>query len=184
MNIISKEIGIDAAHRVPLHQSKCKNIHGHRYLVIAEIQGNLCTSGPQTDMLLDYGFLKDLLMQYVDAYCDHGLILAIDDFKFVSMAYDEKLVSHASHIFKDWYEEIVAEVQNTGFWAGTTLFGKTYIMGGVPTAENLAKHWFSRLSQPVAEATNHRAFLSAVTVHETPSSIATYRQDHHTDWGV
>ena len=172
MHIISKEIGIDYGHRVPLHQSKCRNIHGHRGVVIAEITGGLFSSGPQSDMVLDYGFLKDLLMEYVDAYCDHGIILSIDDTKFISMAYDE---SASLFVFSDWHAAVTASVQHSGFWAGNTAFGKTYIIAGAPTAENLAKHWFNRLKLPVENATAGQATLSAVTVHETPTSVAVYR---------
>ena len=31
--LITKEIEIDAAHRVPNHKSKCRTFHGHRYRI-------------------------------------------------------------------------------------------------------------------------------------------------------
>jgi len=173
MNSIVKEIGIDAAHRVPLHQSKCKNLHGHRYTIYAELSGDLFTEGPQTDMVLDYGFMKDLLMTHIDAPCDHGIILSLTDTKFVGMAYDDRLYTQG--IYCDWEKEISRAVESDGFWSGQTKYGKTYIIAGIPTAENLAKHWFDVLEKPFAAATHGQAKLSAITVKETPTSIATYR---------
>ena len=41
---ITREIGLDAAHRVPDHASKCFHIHGHRYTVFATVEGHLAKS--------------------------------------------------------------------------------------------------------------------------------------------
>ena len=172
MNIITAEIGIDAAHRVPLHQSKCKNGHGHRYGIFAEITGNLFTEGPQTDMVLDFGFLKKLMLEHIDARCDHGIILSNTDTKFLGMAYDSLLYNS----YDTWEKEIEESIKLNGFWFGTSMFGKTYIISGVPTAENLAIHWFNILEPHVLELTNNQARLSAITVKETPTSVATYRK--------
>jgi len=172
---ISKEIDFDYAHRVPKHESKCKNLHGHRGTIIAELTGDLIEDGPQTDMILDYGFLKQILMDHVDALCDHGIILSLHDTKFINMAYDEKLTRQPYHIFTDWYNDVVDSVNHKSFWAGQSNFGKTYIIRGAPTSEYLAKHFFEILSPIVLEKTNGTAWLSAITFKETPSSTATYR---------
>lgn len=74
-----KYIEIDSAHRIPDHQSKCKNIHGHRYRIEAYYQGNLHTSGPQKGMSLDFSFVKEEMIKVIDEPCDHGLILCKDD---------------------------------------------------------------------------------------------------------
>jgi 6-pyruvoyltetrahydropterin/6-carboxytetrahydropterin synthase len=173
---ISKEIDFDYAHRVPKHESKCKNLHGHRGTIIVELTGDLIEEGPQTDMIMDFGFLKQILMDHVDALCDHGLILSVDDFKFVSMCYNENLPTKAiGGIFSDWHRETVSEVKRNGYWAGQTTFGKTYIINGAPTSEYLATHFFKVLAPKVLEKTNNKAWLSAITFKETPSSTATYR---------
>lgn len=174
MYTITAEIGIDAAHRVPLHQSKCKNIHGHRYGIFAEMTGDLFSEGPQTDMVLDFGFLKKLMIDHIDSFCDHGIILSISDSKFIEMAYDDHL--YQGGVYIDWYNEITTGVHNFGFWAGDTQYGKTYIISGVPTAENLAAHWFNILEPLVLELTHNQARLSAIIVKETPTSVATYRK--------
>ena len=62
-NLITREIGIDMAHRVTHHGSKCKNIHGHRYTIHAMVKGPLFESGEQQGMVLDFGFLKEEMMK-------------------------------------------------------------------------------------------------------------------------
>lgn len=76
---ITREIGIDAAHRVPDHQSKCHNIHGHRYRVEATIKGPLVKHGQETGMVMDFGFIKDEMMRVIDEPADHAMILYTDD---------------------------------------------------------------------------------------------------------
>jgi 6-pyruvoyltetrahydropterin/6-carboxytetrahydropterin synthase len=71
---ITREIGIDAAHRVPTHGSKCFNAHGHRYQIHATCEGALIEQGVQQGMVLDFGFLKDEMMQVIDTPCDHAAI--------------------------------------------------------------------------------------------------------------
>src|ERR1700733_1477369 len=139
-------IETDTAHRVPLHQSKCKNLHGHRYRFTAELTGKLFTEGPQTGMVLDYGFMKQLMMEHVDKKIDHAIIISTQDLKFLYMAYDDKLTSKRSHILVDWVNEVEDSVKHNGFWAGESTFGKTYFIYDYPTAENLARHFFKILS--------------------------------------
>ncbi len=76
---ITREIGIDAAHRVPDHGSKCRHVHGHRYTVQATCAGTLQTVGAQTGMVLDFGFLKDEMMSVIDEPCDHAMLVWCED---------------------------------------------------------------------------------------------------------
>lgn len=76
---ITREIGIDAAHRVPDHRSKCYNIHGHRYVVQATCKGPLYEVGEQRGMVLDFGFLKDEMMDVIDAEADHAFLVWKND---------------------------------------------------------------------------------------------------------
>ena len=77
--LISREIGIDAGHRVPTHGSKCANTHGHRYKIVATCSGPLADDGEQAGMVLDFGFLKDEMMKVIDAVYDHALIAWASD---------------------------------------------------------------------------------------------------------
>ena len=142
-HLITREIGIDAGHRVTYHGSKCRNIHGHRYTIQATCIGPLAESGPEQGMILDFSFLKEEMMAEIDAPCDHGLILwEKDAFLKILVDYD----------------------------------GKLYITSFVPTAENLARHWFDRLSPRVTARSQGRARLKRVRVLETPNCWADYEE--------
>lgn len=164
-NLITREIGIDMAHRVPHHASKCKNIHGHRYTVRAMCKGPLFESGEQQGMVLDFGFLKEEMMKIIDDYCDHGTTLWIDD-PILRMA-----------ISSEDFESTIVSIRNHGYCLLheiSEFFGKLYVVPFVPTAENLAKHWFDRLAPRVKHRTEGKASLSVVKCWETPNCSATY----------
>src|SRR5262245_56527683 len=74
---ISKEVQFDAGHRVPNHDSKCRNPHGHRYRVEAWLTGDLVTTpgAPDEGMLMDFGALKKILMREIHDKLDHGFIV-------------------------------------------------------------------------------------------------------------
>lgn len=168
---ISREIPIDAGHRVPTHGSKCKNLHGHRYKIQA-----MCTSaslhkeGEQKDMTLDFGFLKEEMMEVIDKDCDHGLILWVQDplLKYLIPDLDIRetvanVVASRGHCLVPY--DCVVENQ------------KLYLILGIPTAEILAQHWFERLEPRVSERSYGVAALLEIKVHETPNCVATYRKD-------
>jgi len=85
MFIIQKEIEFDAGHRVPLHESKCKNPHGHRYKVEVGILGDLITEGPETGMVRDFGDVKEILTKFVHDVYDHGFILWEGDEEIIQL---------------------------------------------------------------------------------------------------
>ena len=72
---VQKEVEFDAGHRVPLHASKCRNPHGHRYRVRATVEGPLHSEGSSTGMVMDFGDLKALLTEHVHDRYDHGFIV-------------------------------------------------------------------------------------------------------------
>lgn len=58
---LHKEVWIDAAHFLPTHEGKCRNLHGHRWHVIVEIQScELNCDG----MVVDFGDIKEVVNQY------------------------------------------------------------------------------------------------------------------------
>jgi 6-pyruvoyltetrahydropterin/6-carboxytetrahydropterin synthase len=72
----TRRIEFDAAHRVMLHESKCKFLHGHRYAIEATF------SAEALDMLgrvVDFGVIKSELGAWVDMNWDHTTILHADD---------------------------------------------------------------------------------------------------------
>lgn len=161
-HLITREIGIDMGHRVTYHGSKCRNLHGHRYTVHATCSGPLYASGEQEGMVLDFGFLKEEMMNEIDTPCDHGMCLWIED-PLLSTFTDDEGIAFARHMIK-----------LNGYFETNLITGKMYIVPFVPTAENLAKHWFERLTPKILKRTDNQAKLEFVKVWETPNCSASY----------
>jgi 6-pyruvoyltetrahydropterin/6-carboxytetrahydropterin synthase len=76
MIICTRKIEFDAAHRIKNHESKCKMLHGHRYVLEASFEA------PQLDSLgrvIDFGVIKEILGAWIDENFDHNTILSQDD---------------------------------------------------------------------------------------------------------
>lgn len=176
----TREIGIDAGHRVTNHESKCRNLHGHRYTVSMTITGNLQEDGSSQGMVEDFGFMKDLLMQEVDEPCDHGTILWIKDKLVETLSYVDGL--RAPHLRQWDNQPITLDVLRVEFsmYPGSyrMLFGphgKLYIVDFVPTAENLAQHWYERIQEQMVKR-SPTARLDSLRVDETPNAYAIYSE--------
>lgn len=74
MYSICSKAHFDAAHFLAGHDGKCKNIHGHRWVIEAEVAANeLYTEGPLRGMVSDFALLKKDLEEIADRF-DHTLI--------------------------------------------------------------------------------------------------------------
>lgn len=170
---ITRRIGIDAGHRVMTHGSKCHHLHGHRYaaeVTCAASRGKLHGTGEQTDMVMDFSFLKDEMMRHIHDPCDHGFIASVTDLDLLRMFCPD------GAMFEDWRAGIEADVARKGFCetAQTRLATKLYIIQHQPTAERLAAHWFGRLAEPVRRKSDGFAVISRLRVWETPNCYADY----------
>ena len=75
MYYLQSEASFDAAHFLKGYTGKCRNLHGHRWRVVATIQGSsLQQAGPQAGMLTDFGDLKGDLKALCD-HLDHALLV-------------------------------------------------------------------------------------------------------------
>jgi len=77
----TRKIEFDAAHRVMRHESKCKYLHGHRYVLEATF------TAPELDdigRVVDFGVIKEKLGGWIDANWDHTAILFDEDNKLGS----------------------------------------------------------------------------------------------------
>jgi 6-pyruvoyltetrahydropterin/6-carboxytetrahydropterin synthase len=162
VNLITREIGIDMGHRVTHHGSKCRNLHGHRYKIEATLHGPIIEKGPEQGMVMDFGFVKDLMMSEIDAPCDHGTCLWIGD-------------PVLAHELGPVYETLQREVSEKGYRLTEWSWGKIYLVPFVPTAENLACHWYKRLLPGVLDHIGKdEGMLYSVRVWETPNCNALY----------
>lgn len=142
--IISKQIEIDMGHRVPNHKSKCRNLHGHRYTIEAGVEGIVNTTKGSSDegMVIDFGDLKQTMMTLIHDKYDHGFVM-----------YEKDEFASAFEIYRDAYKQNI------------------HFVPFIPTAENLAKHWYESIEEPL---TKSNMILRYVKVWETPTSTANY----------
>ena len=144
--LVTKFIEIDMGHRVPNHKSKCKNLHGHRYKIEVGVDDKIiCEKGTSDEgMVIDFGDLKEIMMDNIDKNFDHGFVIYNGD-QFLEMFGN----------LKNKYEQ------------------KIIIVDFIPTAENLAKHWFELIKPKLEE---RKIKIKHVKVWETPTSTATYEE--------
>jgi len=72
----TRRIEFDAAHRILNHESKCKMLHGHRYVLEATFAAD------QLDNLgrvIDFGEIRQMLGAWIDENFDHNTILSRED---------------------------------------------------------------------------------------------------------
>lgn len=140
---IFKDVEFDAGHRVPNHNSKCRNPHGHRYKVRVGITGDLISTTGASDegMVQDFGYLKSGMMKRIHDVLDHGFIIYNKD----EIMLDAFAPSSCGELFK------------------------IIVVPFIPTAENLAV-WCGKQMEPVVERMGCK--LVGVTLWETPTSFA------------
>ena len=67
---ISKTYTFEAAHQIPNHSGKCRNLHGHSYVVTVYLFGVV---NRDTGMVLDYAVMDDIIKPVIDRM-DHSFL--------------------------------------------------------------------------------------------------------------
>ena len=67
---ITRSLTLDAGHRVPGHQGKCRNLHGHTYRVDVTVEGDV----PDDGMVLDFGIVKEAMNDALGDW-DHAFLV-------------------------------------------------------------------------------------------------------------
>jgi 6-pyruvoyltetrahydropterin/6-carboxytetrahydropterin synthase len=117
MYSITTEASFDAAHFLKNYNGKCKNIHGHRWRIIVEVQSeNLKTDVQEYGMINDFGDLKRDLKELADKF-DHTFIYEKDSLK----------------------KELVEMLRAEDFTLNEVDFR--------PTAENFSKYFFDKMTE-------------------------------------
>ena len=175
---ITRSIGVDYGHRVMTHGSKCRSIHGHRGTIEVTCSGSaLHSSGEQSEMVLDFGFLKGAMIDVIDKSIDHGFVASIDDHELLL-----HLLPHQGNPV-DLRTLIEESLADKGYWLSTedhrgrikTLLNtKLYVIPYIPTSERLAEHFFNRLRKPVREQSNGIGELINLRFWETPNCYSDY----------
>jgi len=150
MFTIARKIEIDAGHRVPYHTSKCRHLHGHRWQIVAHVESPELVAPdpkrPDSGMVVDFGVIKQVLMDQIHDRFDHRLILWEEDTLVTNIEFYRTLVE------VDIGDSIVT-------------------VPVIPTAESLARYW-AELVSPILQSEHFH--LTQLDVWETPNSLATY----------
>lgn len=79
--ICSRVFSFDAAHRVKNHESKCRNLHGHRFsLELSFTAGNHDLDDlDYVGRVIDFGEIKKIFGDWIDSNFDHNVILFDQD---------------------------------------------------------------------------------------------------------
>jgi len=76
---VRRFVDIDAGHRVARHETKCRNLHGHRYRLTVDVSGPIIQDdSPEHGMVIDFARIKEALAEVHDLW-DHRLLLGEDD---------------------------------------------------------------------------------------------------------
>ena len=117
--LVIRRIEIDMGHRVPAHKSKCRNLHGHRYVFEVGVYGpvNQVQNQSKEGMVVDFSELKTILLEEIDNKLDHGF-----------MMYDKDPLAGTFRGFSDQ---------------------KIIFVPFIPTAENIAGFVFENLKEKI-----------------------------------
>lgn len=144
---ITRRLEFDAGHRIPDHQSQCRHLHGHRYVLEITLAGEVIEAAGQPDngMVMDFSEVKQIAMRHVVEVWDHAFLVYRGD------------------------------TQITQFLA-TLPDHKTVVLDRVPTAENLARIAFEILDPAYRDKyggeAGNRLRLEQVRLYETPNCWA------------
>lgn len=89
---VVKRISFDAAHYLPDYPGKCKNMHGHHWVVELGVKGPVGKDG----IVVDFAKLKDFL-HGIEAAFDHSLVNDIIDNPTA-----ENISLHIKNEFMSW----------------------------------------------------------------------------------
>lgn len=77
---VTKILTFDAAHSLPDHEGKCRNIHGHTYSLEVTVEGPVQTGGPADRMVMDFGRLREEMERLVVDPLDHCYLNELFEF--------------------------------------------------------------------------------------------------------
>jgi len=116
MLTITRKLEFDAGHRIPDHNSQCRNLHGHRYALHITLTGAVVKQDGKSDngMIMDFSDVKEIASKHLVDLWDHAFLVYEKD-----VAVRQFLDSMPDH--------------------------KTVVLDRVPTVENLAQIAFDKL---------------------------------------
>jgi 6-pyruvoyltetrahydropterin/6-carboxytetrahydropterin synthase len=150
MITITRKLEFDAGHRIPDHNSQCRNLHGHRYVLEVTLTGQVVDHDGQADngMIMDFSDVKALAKENLVDLWDHAFLV-----------YDKDLT------VKDFLNSLPNH--------------KTVVLDRVPTVENLARIAFDILKSVYRDRYATGLSLSKIKLYETPNCWAEVGDSGH-----
>lgn len=119
MYLVEREFKFSYAHRLLHHKGECSKLHGHNARVVITF-GTWAVLDSDTRMTLDFAHIKSTIGSWIKETLDHKAILNVNDPLCAG---------------NQGYNENVA--LGDGNWRFGN--GDVYLVGGDPTAENIAQ---------------------------------------------
>jgi len=85
---ISKQYTFEAAHQLVGYEGKCARLHGHSYVVVVGVTGELIHHGSSANMVMDYAELDEIVKPIVEEM----------DHKFLAQG-KEPIVEHLTEFY-------------------------------------------------------------------------------------
>jgi len=119
---VTKRFFFESAHALYGYDGKCKNIHGHSYILEVTVMGDTIEdeNHPKRGMVMDFGDLSKLVKETIVDHFDHALLL------------NEKQNQFVSEDFKQQFERII-------------------LLPFQPTSEKLLEYFVSLLKPKLAD---------------------------------
>jgi 6-pyruvoyltetrahydropterin/6-carboxytetrahydropterin synthase len=109
---IAKEYNWEMGHRLPFHEGKCKNLHGHSYKCMVEISGDPDSNG----MVLDYYDMKKIIQPVIDEL-DHAFMVYNEDrevLEFLDKINSRKVVVNFQSTAENICLYLLSKIKETG----------------------------------------------------------------------
>lgn len=69
---LEKSFKFEAGHSLAHHDGKCKEPHGHSYVLVVHVRSeSLIPSGPKTNMVIDFTDISTIVKPMINDYFDH-----------------------------------------------------------------------------------------------------------------
>jgi len=140
---ITTRLEFDAGHRIPHHNSQCRNLHGHRYVIEITLGGDIIKKDQTSEngMVMDFSDVKRIARESVVGVWDHAFLVYKNDRSVLDFL--NSLPDHKTVVFEE-----------------------------VPTAENMAAEAFRILQNQYQDTFGNHLKLTRVRLYETPNSWA------------
>jgi 6-pyruvoyltetrahydropterin/6-carboxytetrahydropterin synthase len=152
--IVSKRITVEYGHVLPDYMGFCNQLHGHRGEVIVKVKGQMRPIGSERGMVMDFSYLKRLMMEYIHDKLDHAFCVWKGDVKRFSVHVEpgDRIISLSTLDFV------------------TSRNDRYLITDEPPTSEYLAKWCYHQIQPHLPKDVQ----LMEVTFYETENSFAVY----------